>query len=347
MTSIRPDRSTPRPAAGMRPQHRSVVARQAGILPEHSRPTPGPITLMPHRVDEFANAVRAGGGEVVDLSAATRGLVWLSSEQPALLVDTLERYPQIEWVQLPWAGVDAFASVLAPFAGRARPLWTSAKGAYSQPVAEHALTLTLALLRVVPTRVRATSWSTVPEGRSLYGLNVVVIGAGGIAVELLRLLEPFDTVTTIVRRSAETFPGAQRTVATDQLAEVLPDADVVIVAAALTPDTAGLIGAAELALMNPRAVLVNIARGGLVDTDALTAALAAGAIHGAGLDVTAPEPLPDSHPLWSEPRVIITPHSADTPDMTAPLLAERIRANVEAFLDHGKFIGVVDTEAGY
>ncbi|MCY7324934.1 MAG: D-isomer specific 2-hydroxyacid dehydrogenase family protein [Microbacteriaceae bacterium] len=347
MTSIRPDRSIRRPGDGARPQHRAVVARQAGAVPEHSHPTPGPITLMPHRVEAFANAVVAGGGELVELSESTRGLVWLSLDQPELLVASLERYPQIEWIQLPWAGVDGFATVLASFAGRALPLWTSAKGAYSQPVAEHALALTLALLRVVPTRVRATSWSRVPEGRSLYGLNVVLIGAGGIAVELLRLLEPFDTDVTVVRRSTEPFPGARRTITTDRLDEALPDADVVIVAAALTPDTTGLIGAAELARMKPQAVLVNIARGGLIDTDALTAALAAASIHGAGLDVTAPEPLPDGHPLWSEPRVIITPHSADTPDMTAPLLAERIRANVEAFLGHGRFVGIVDTAAGY
>lgn len=347
MTATRPDRGIHRAGDGARPQHRAVVARQASALPEHSRPTPGPITVLPRRVPVFADAVLAGGGELVELSESTRGLIWLSQGQPELLVAALERYPQIEWIQLPWAGVDGFASVLAQFTGRALPLWTSAKGAYSQPVAEHALALTLALLRVVPTRVRATSWSRVPEGRSLYGLNVVVIGAGGIAVELLRLLEPFNTSVTVVRRSTEPFPGAGRTITTDRLAEALPDADVVIIAAALTPETTGLIGAGELALMNPRAVLVNIARGGLVDTGALTAALAAGAIHGAGLDVTAPEPLPDSHPLWNEPRVIITPHSADTPEMTAPLLAERIRANVEAFLGHGRFIGIVDPEAGY
>ena len=76
-------------------------------------------------------------------------------------------------------------------------------------------------------------------------------------------------------------------------------------------------------------------------------ALAAGSIAGAGLDVTDPEPLPSGHPLWAEPRVIITPHSADTPYMTAPLLAERIRANVAAFLGDGRFEGVVDPAAGY
>ena len=87
-------------------------------------------------------------------------------------------------------------------------IWTSAKGAYAQPVAEHALALTLALLRVLPKRVRRdVSWSTEPEGRSLYGLNVVIIGAGGIALELMRLLEPFDAHITIVRRSAEPVAG--------------------------------------------------------------------------------------------------------------------------------------------
>jgi len=330
-----------------RPQHHAVVARAAAVVPHEQRPTPGPITVLPHSVDAFADAVRAGGGEITELSERTRGIVWLSSAEPQRLVEALERNPQVEWVQLPWAGVDAFADVLAPFADRPRPLWTSAKGAYSQPVAEHALTLALALLRVVPTRVRATSWSGVPEGRSLYGLSVVVVGAGGIVTELLNLLEPFRTEVTVVRRSSEPVPGAACTVTTDRLAEVLPGADVVVIAAALTGDTTNLIGAAELAMMKPAAVLVNIARGGLVDTNALTAALAAGSIQGAGLDVTAPEPLPDGHPLWTEPRAIITPHSADTPDMTAPLLAERIRVNVAAFLGDGRFVGVVDPAAGY
>lgn len=159
-------------------QHHAVLAHPARTLPADRRPHPGPIAVLPNPKGVFVEAVQAAGGEVAELSPQTRGVVWLSSLQAAELTDLLERNPQVEWVQLPWAGVDAFADVLAHFAGKERPLWTSAKGAYSQPVAEHALALTLALLRVFPTRVRATSWSTVPEGVSLFGLNVVIIGAG-------------------------------------------------------------------------------------------------------------------------------------------------------------------------
>jgi len=130
---------------------------------------------------------------------------------------------------------------------------------------------------------------------------------------------------------------------------VLPDADVVVVAAAMTSGTAKLLGERQFALLPDTARIVNIARGGLIDTDALVAALRSGAIAGAALDVTDPEPLPDGHPLWDEPGALITPHQADTPDMVAPLLAERVGANVEAFLraDGTGFVGVVDPEAGY
>lgn len=327
-------------------QHRAVLSTAVEAVPAGERPTPGSIALLPRHNQQFADAVAAGGGRVEELSEKTHGLIWLSTTGSEQLAEALDANPQIGWVQLPWAGVDGFAHVLA---AKARPglIWTSAKGAYAEPVAEHALTLALALLRVLPTRVRATSWSRVPEGRSLYGLNVVIVGAGGIALELLRLLDPFDVTTTVVRRSATPLAGADRTVASGALDEVLPDADVVFVAAASTSETAQMFGARQFAVMKPIAHIVNIARGALIDTDALVTALTDGEIAGAGLDVTKPEPLPDGHPLWDVPNCIITPHSADTPDMTAPLLAERIRLNVEAFLGDGRFVGVVDPLAGY
>jgi phosphoglycerate dehydrogenase-like enzyme len=151
----------------------------------------------------------------------------------------------------------------------------------------------------------------------------------------------------VVRRQVDPLPGAARTVATEQLDEVLPGALVVFVALALTPATVGIIGARQLELMDETAWLVNVARGPHVDTDALVAALEAGQIAGAGLDVTDPEPLPDGHPLWGQSRCLITPHSADTIEMIRPLLAKRVTANVARYLAGEELIGLVDPAAGY
>lgn len=313
----------------------------------------GPIAVMPEHDDIkdqegdiFRDAVKTSGGTLTELNEDTRGLIWLSQKKSTDLHDVLSANPQLTWVQLPWAGVDAHTSTLKELA-RPGLVFTSAKGAYAQPVAEHALGMTLALLRMFPRRARAQSWEFTPRGISLYGRNVVIIGAGGIARELIRLLEPFGVTITIVRRNPEPVPGAHKTVTSAALMDVLPEADVVVVAAALTSETTHLIGAEQLSAMKPSAVLVNIARGPLVDPAALVEALNAWKLHGAAMDVTEPEPLPDGHPLWKAENVLITPHNADTPDMVAPLLAARIAYNVKSFVEGEQFIGVVDTDSGY
>jgi phosphoglycerate dehydrogenase-like enzyme len=326
--------------------HRAVLADEPDRGPHAFRPEPGPVAILPTPSPVFAAAVDEAGGTVAPLSGDTRGIIWLSYARAAELGEVLEQNPQVGWVQLPWAGVDAFSGVLSAQT-RDDLLVTSAKGAYAQPVAEHALALILASMRLLPERARARSWNSVPAGESLYGRRVLIVGAGGIARELIRLLEPFGTEIVVLRRRGATVPGAARTAPADTLAEELPHADVVVLAAALTDGTRHLIGEAELALMKPTAHLVNIARGPLVDTDALVAALAHRTLAGAALDVTDPEPLPDGHPLWDEPGCLITPHMADTPEMTAPLLAERIRLNVAAFWGNTPFVGVVDPAVGY
>ncbi|WP_324613017.1 NAD(P)-dependent oxidoreductase [Agromyces kandeliae] len=309
-------------------------------------PEAGPIAILPDADPVFVDAASAAGGRVEPLSSATRGLVWTSSDGGDRLDSVLSEHPAISWVQLPWAGVDAFADLLHRHRGDGR-VWTSAKGAFAQPVAEHALALALAVLRELPRRARATAWEADERGRTLYGAEVVIVGAGGIAVELLQLLAPFRVRATVVRRADAPVPGAARTVTTDRLAEALGAAEVVFVVAALTPATRGLIGAGELAALPPGAVLVNVARGGLVDTDALVAALGSGRLGGAGLDVTDPEPLPAEHPLWTAPNCLVTPHVADTEAMTVPLFARRIGANVAAFVDGTTFDGRIDLDAGY
>jgi len=326
-------------------QHRDPLAGR-GVVPA-VRPEPGDLAVLPIEAPFFIEAVRAGGGEVAPLGPTTRGLVWLSEVGADELGGVLDAHPGIGWVQLPWAGVDSFAAVLSRYAGAPRPIFTSAKGAYSEPVAEHAVALAHAVLREFAPKARAARWSPVRTGLSLYGRHVVIVGAGGIAAEIIRLLEPYRTTITVVRRTAGPLHGADRTVTVDALRTVLPSADVVILAAASTESSRSLISAAELALMKPTSALVNIARGALVDQDALVDALREGRILGAGLDVTSPEPLADDHPMWNEARCLITSHSADTPEMTAPLLGRRITENVRGFLTDGRLVGIVDAAAGY
>ncbi|MCL4147770.1 UNVERIFIED_CONTAM: hypothetical protein GTU68_061779 [Idotea baltica] len=207
--------------------------------------------------------------------------------------------------------------------------------------------LGLAGLRGLSTFARAQTWSA-PEGTNLVDGKVTVLGGGGITSELIGLLAGFNTEVTVVRRKADPFPGAARTVTFEQRLDALADADLVVLALALTPETTGVIGPAELAAMQPHAWLVNVARGGHIQVDALLEALDAGRLGGACLDVTDPdEPLPDGHRLWSHPRVMITPHVGNTPDMGVPLLAAHIRRNVELFGAGQQLEGVVDVAAGY
>ncbi|MGY6498160.1 MAG: D-isomer specific 2-hydroxyacid dehydrogenase family protein [Microcella sp.] len=324
-------------------QHRDPLAGHAVAPP---RPmTSGPIAILPEAHTLFVDAVESAGGTVAPLDDDTRAVLWLSAARADELDAVLRAHPAIGWVQLPWAGVDAFAEVLRTHADG--PVFTSAKGAYSEPVAEHAVALVHATLREFAPKARAARWAHERSGRSLYGLNVTIVGAGGIAAEIIRLLEPWRCPITVVRRGSEPMPGADRTVTTAELDAVLPDTDALILAAASTESTRHLIDARRLALMPSTSVLVNIARGPLVDTAALTDALAAGSLLGAGLDVTDPEPLPDDHPLFAEPRCLITSHSADTAEMTAPLLAARVDENVRGFLAGTGLVGIVDPREGY
>ncbi|MCP2371775.1 phosphoglycerate dehydrogenase-like enzyme [Agromyces terreus] len=306
----------------------------------------GAVSVLPGDDASVVEAVRRAGGTVVPLGAATRGIVWVANSGAAKLADALERHPDVSWVQLPWAGVDSFAATLERFRDDGR-VWTSAKGSYARPVAEHALMLALGVLRESPRRARAREWEADERGRSLFGARVVVVGGGGITEELLRLLEPFGVEATVVRRSEVAVAGAARTVTDAALRDVLGDAEVLFLAAALTERTRGMVGARELALLPDGAVLVNVARGALVDTDALVAELASGRLGGAGLDVTEPEPLPAGHPLWQLDNALVTPHVADTEAMTVPLFAARVQANVAAFLGRGEWVGRIDLHAGY
>jgi phosphoglycerate dehydrogenase-like enzyme len=300
------------------------------------------VAVGPSSSESMADAIRAGGGVPAGADGPADALVWLASWDPDGLRAAV-KVTGARWVQLSVAGIEnlAEAGVLDPDRE-----WTCAKGAFAEPVAEHALLLALAGLRSLRKRVEARSWGP-PGGISLFDERVTILGGGGIATCLLELLAPFRVTATAVRRSAEPVPGAARTLPVTRLAEALPDALVVFVALALTPETEHIIGATEFAAMRADAWLVNVARGGHVDTGALVDALDRGVIGGAALDVTDPEPLPDGHPLWTHERCIITPHTADTPEMVDRMLAARVRDNVGRFAAGEPLAGLVDVAAGY
>ncbi len=289
-----------------------------------------------------ADAVRAAGGRLVTAEEA-HGLVWLSSHGVTALSDFLDAHPGIEWVQLPWAGVEnvAAAGLLD------RPVvFTCAKGAFSEQVAEHALALTLASLRNLVVQARTPRWHS-QDPRTLWGARVTILGGGGIARALLRLLRPFDCRTTVLRRRPEEVDGAGATLPISRLADVLPHTDVLVLALALTPETRHVLSTPEFAALPPHAVVVNVARGAHIDTEALLQALRSDAIGAAALDVTDPEPLPETHPLWGDSRVLVTSHCADSADYSMEVLCRRIESNVRRLSEGGELEGVVEPALGY
>jgi D-3-phosphoglycerate dehydrogenase len=277
-------------------------------------------------------AITVAGGRIGPLDEAD-ALVWLNAGSNTFPGDLPAA---VRWVQLPSAGVESWLGRID-----GERVWTSAAGAYGLPVAEHALALMLAGTRRLADCARAQTW-TDPPARPLDGSTVAIVGAGGIGRALIALLEPLDVEVLAVTRR-----GRDGTLPADRLPEVLPAAHHVVIAAPATPDTRDVIGAAELEAMRDDAWLVNVARGSLVDTDALVAALAAGTIGGAALDVTDPEPLPDGHPLWSEPRALITPHIANPDATLRHYLARHVEENVRRFAAGEELLAVIDPDAGY
>jgi phosphoglycerate dehydrogenase-like enzyme len=296
---------------------------------------PGPI----HGLIE--SAVTTNGGVLVERDRA-EVLIWERHSGEGF-PEFLDGAPAVRWIQLPSAGIDWLFDLDLYRPG---PIWTCAKGAFGDTVADLAVAMLLAGFRSLHTFARATTW--LPEdGRSLGGAHVAVLGGGGITAALLRRLPPFGVRTTVVRRQPLALEGADQVVAMEQLHEVLPLADAVVLTLPLTDRTRHVIGAAELAMMRPGAWLINVGRGPLVDTDALVDALRREVIGGAALDVADPEPLPDGHALWTMPNVIITPHVGATLELTLEPLAGRVADNLRRWRAGEPLVGLIDADAGY
>ncbi|HUB97898.1 MAG TPA: D-2-hydroxyacid dehydrogenase [Stellaceae bacterium] len=217
----------------------------------------------------------------------------------------------IKWLQLLTAGYDA----LQEFGVPREIVVTGAGDAYAPAVATHAISLMLALERRLVDCVankEAGRWDRAMSAKMSipFGGEVLIVGFGSIGAAIARIARAMSARIVAVTRRGVPNALADTVYPANALADVLPRADAVILALPLSAETRNLIGAKEFARMKRGAVLVNIARGALVDTAALAAALNDGTLAGAGLDVTEPEPLPAGHPLWAAPNLIITPHVA-------------------------------------
>lgn len=288
------------------------------------------------RQPHLIQAVRDAGGEPVPVSEAT-ALIW-GDEKFSELTDML--HDNLEWVQLPWAGIEPFIDALDH-----KRRWTCGKGVYAKPVAEHVLALILAGLHHLHAYARQTNWSAA-AGQNLFGKRVLILGGGGITEELLPMLAAMNCDSVVLRRSDKPMNGA-RCVKPDALHEELPEADIVVLALALTDSTRGMISKKEFALMKSNTWLINVARGAHIVTEDLVNALQQDIIGGAAIDVTEPEPLPDGHPLWDCDNCLITPHVGNTPEVGIRLLCEHVRENTRRYLAGETLLAPVDVDAGY
>jgi phosphoglycerate dehydrogenase-like enzyme len=235
----------------------------------------------------------------------------------------------LEWFHSMSAGVDS--PVFSMFLERGARLTTSS-GASAAPIAGTVMLYLLALSRNLPGWMRSQSsheWAPAPF-RDLEGQRLVVVGYGPIGAEVVRLATAFRMDPVVVRRSARGDEPCPVRPLSD-LAAAVSDADAVVVALPLAPETRGVVSADVIASMPSRAVFVNVGRGELVDQAALTSALGSGRLAGAGLDVFDPEPLPPDDALWDLPNVIISPHNSGSSDATTARVAGIFLDNLGRF----------------
>ncbi len=267
--------------------------------------------------------------------------------------DFLAAASQLVWAQSPSAGV-AWLLEREGILERDEIVVTNMQGIHGPAIAEHVFGMLLTLTRDISYHQQAErrgEWNRRGSGReaiTLSGRTMLVVGLGGIGSEVARRAKGFDMEVLATRRSPTDPPAyVDRLGTAADLEAMLPLADVVVLCVPLTDETEGMMNERTLGLMKPGAYLVNIARGKVVDTDALVGALESGRIAGACLDVTEPEPLTAGHPLWSMPNVVITPHVASRGALTGERRAALLEANLRRFGAGEPLLNVVDKAAGY
>jgi phosphoglycerate dehydrogenase-like enzyme len=264
---------------------------------------------------------------------------------------------RLRWVQSPAVGV---GSLMFPELLAGSVVITSAKGIRARSIAEHVIGATIALARRLPRALQAQAahrWiQDELEGAdsgiwTMPGRRMTIVGLGSIGSEVARLAVSLGLIVSGIRRrpqtSAADLPDGVSVHGPDQLLRLLSDSDVIVLSMPHTPDTREIIGRPELERVKRGALLINIARGKLVDDAAVADALKDGRLGGAALDVFTREPLEESSPYWDLPNVIITPHTAGAmADYWTPLIA-LFTENLRRFESGRALLNVVDKQAGY
>jgi D-2-hydroxyacid dehydrogenase (NADP+) len=243
----------------------------------------------------------------------------------------LEKGKSLKWIQALGTGVDGIVD-RPPF--RSGVLVTNMHGLHGDSVPEAAIMLMLALARDLPRAMRqrnARKWDRYPS-RLLKGKTVGIFGVGAIAKSLAPKCKSFGMNVIGITSAVRGVEGFDRMVRRDDLESVVGELDFLVLLTPYTRETHGIVGERVLAAMKPSAFLVNLARGGIVDEDALERALREKRLAGAALDVFATEPLPESHPFWSMDNVIVTPHLGGFHDQYAEEALPTVVNNFRKFL---------------
>jgi glyoxylate/hydroxypyruvate reductase len=260
-----------------------------------------------------------------------------------------QRAPRLRWVQATSAGVGGFLQRTGLHDTDLEV--TTAAGVHAVPLAEFAVTGALYFVKGVPELLRRQQqhrWERYTTS-SLAGRTVTVVGLGGIGRQVVTTFCALGTRVIAVGRPGGSYdlPGDVELVDTRSLATVLPRTDVLVLCCPLTPETEGLIGAAELGSLPPTAVLVNLSRGQVVDEAALTTALQQQRLTGAALDVFATEPLPADSPLWGMDSVLVSPHSASTVSTENTAIVDLFLDNLSRYRDGRPLRNRYVRERGY
>ena len=261
----------------------------------------------------------------------------------------LAELPRLRWIQQTGAGADWLLS--APEVVESDVVLTNASGVHAIPIAEHILALMLTLSRRIHRFVRAQrdhEWFRRGRLGELDGSTIGIVGLGAIGEKTAEKARGLNMKVLGLRRDpSRTSPHVERMFGPDELLELLALSDWVVLSAAMTPETRGLIGERELRAMRETAYLINIARGGIVQEKSLIQALDEGWIAGAGLDVFEREPLPDDSPLWDMRNVVITPHFAGATPHYADRVTEIFVENLRRDRAGEALINVVDKRLAY